>query len=70
MTRILDDLVTAHPCHAIHVRNRLGRIPVGETAIYVAVVSRQRADAFAVLDGFMERLKLDVPIWKTEAIPG
>ena len=69
MTRILDDLVTAHPCHAVHVRHRLGRIPVGETAIYVAVVSRQRADAFAVLDGFMERLKLDVPIWKTEAIP-
>jgi len=68
MTRILDALVTAHPCHAVHVRHRLGRIPVGETAIYIGVASRHRAEAFAVLSGFMDRLKLDVPIWKTDAI--
>lgn len=68
MTRILDELLTAHPCHAIHVRHRLGRIPVGETAIYIGVASRHRAEAFAVLSGFMDRLKLDVPIWKTDAL--
>lgn len=68
MTRILDALVTAHPCHGVHIRHRLGRIPVGETAIYIGVASRHRAEAFAVLAGFMERLKVDVPIWKTEAI--
>lgn len=69
MTRILDALVVAHPCHAVHVRHRLGRIPVGETAIYIGVASRHRAEAFAVLAGFMDRLKLDVPIWKTDALP-
>jgi molybdopterin synthase catalytic subunit len=69
MTRILDELLTAHPCLAVHVRHRIGRIPVGETAIYIGVVSRHRASAFAVLAGFMDRLKLDVPIWKTDAIP-
>ena len=69
ITRILDALVTAHPCHAVHVRHRLGRIPVGETAIYVGVASRHRAEAFAVLAGFMDRLKQDVPIWKTDALP-
>jgi molybdopterin synthase catalytic subunit len=69
MTRILDALVTAHPCHAVHVRHRIGRIPVGETAIYIGVASRHRAEAFAVLAGFMDRLKLDVPIWKTDVIP-
>lgn len=68
ITRILDALVTAHPCHAVHVRHRLGRIPVGETAIYIGVSSRHRAEAFAVLAGFMDRLKLDVPIWKTDAV--
>lgn len=68
MTRILDALVTAHPCHAVHVRHRLGRIPVGETAIYIGIVSRHRAEAFAVLAAFMDRLKHDVPIWKTEAV--
>ena len=69
ITRILDALVVAHPCHAIHVRHRLGRIPVGEAAIYIGVVSRHRAEAFTVLSGFMDRLKQDVPIWKTDAIP-
>lgn len=69
MTRILDELLAAHPCLAVHVRHRIGRIPVGETAIYIGVVSRHRASAFAVLAGFMDRLKLDVPIWKTDAIP-
>ncbi len=68
MTRILDALVTTHPCHAVHVRHRIGRIPVGETAIYIGVASRHRAEAFAVLSGFMDRLKQDVPIWKTDAI--
>lgn len=69
MARILDALVAAHPCHAVHVRHRIGRIPVGETAIYIGVASRHRAEAFAVLSGFMDRLKQDVPIWKTDALP-
>lgn len=69
ITRILDALVTAHPCHAVHVHHRLGRIPVGEAAIYVGVASRHRAEAFAVLAGFMDRLKQDVPIWKIDALP-
>lgn len=68
ITRIVDALVTAHPCLAVHIRHRLGPIPVGEAAIYVGVVSRHRAEAFAVLAGFMDRLKIDVPIWKTDVI--
>lgn len=69
ITRILDSLVIAHPCHGVQVRHRLGRIPVGEAAIYVGVASRHRAEAFAVLAGFMDRLKQDVPIWKTDVVP-
>lgn len=69
ITRILDDLATRHPCLGIHVRHRLGRIPVGECAIYIGVVSRHRTEAFAVLAAFMDRLKIDVPIWKTDLIP-
>jgi molybdopterin synthase catalytic subunit len=69
IARILDALVTAHPCHAVHVRHRLGHIPVGECAIYIGVASRHRAEAFAVLAGFIDRLKQDVPIWKTGVIP-
>jgi molybdopterin synthase catalytic subunit len=69
ITRILESLLAAHPCLAVHVRHRLGRVLVGEAAIYVAVAARHRAEAFAVLTGFMDRLKQDVPIWKTHALP-
>jgi molybdopterin synthase catalytic subunit len=69
ITRILDALVTAHPCLAVYVRHRLGRVPVGEAAIYIAVASRHRAEAFTVLASFMDRLKQDVPIWKTDSLP-
>jgi molybdopterin synthase catalytic subunit len=69
ITRILESLLAEHPCHAVHVHHRLGRVPVGEAAIYVAVAARHRAEAFAVLAGFMDRLKQDVPIWKTDALP-
>ncbi len=69
ITRIVDALVTAHPSLAVHIRHRIGPIKVGEAAIYVGVVSRHRAEAFAVLAGFMDRLKIDVPIWKIDVLP-
>jgi molybdopterin synthase catalytic subunit len=34
----------------------------------VRVTARHRAAAFAVLAGFMDRLKQDVPIWKIRAL--
>jgi molybdopterin synthase catalytic subunit len=33
------------------------------------VQARHRAEAFALLAAFMDRLKQDVPIWKTETLP-
>ncbi len=66
--RILDELGTRHPCVAATVVHRIGPVPVGEAAIYVGVTARHRAEAFAVLTGFMDRLKQDVPIWKTDIL--
>lgn len=70
MRRILDELGAAHPCHYVRVIHRLGVIPVGETAIEVLAASAHRAEAFALLAAFMDRLKQDVPIWKCRALPG
>lgn len=69
IARILQELAAAHPVHAVRVIHRLGDVPVGEAAIYVGVAARHRAEAFAVLAGFMDRLKQDVPIWKTDTLP-
>lgn len=64
MRRILESLAEKHPCLSARVIHRIGVIPVGETAIYVGITAKHRAEAFAMLAGFMDRLKQDVPIWK------
>jgi molybdopterin molybdotransferase len=70
MRRILEKLAVQHPCLAVKVIHRTGRIPVGATALYVGVAAAHRAEAIALLGGFMDRLKQDVPIWKRRALPG
>lgn len=66
IARIVAELTAARPVLGVRVVHRLGRVPVGEAAIYVGVASKHRAEAFALLTGFMDRLKQDVPIWKTD----
>ena len=69
MRRILAELAAVHPCIAARVQHRVGVIRVGEAAIHIAVQARHRAPAFALLAAFMDRLKQDVPIWKTDSLP-
>jgi molybdopterin synthase catalytic subunit len=68
MRHILDDIALRQPCLFARVIHRVGVIPVGEAAIYVGVAGRHRAEAFALLAEFMDRLKQDVPIWKRRAL--
>ncbi len=65
--RLLEENSKKNPCLAAKVIHRVGIIPVGETAIYVGIASRHRAEALALLGEFMNRLKQDVPIWKWRA---
>lgn len=68
MRRILVELASCHPCLSVRVIHRVGIVPVGESAIYAGIAARHRAEAFALLTEFMDRLKQDVPIWKRRAI--
>jgi len=70
MRRILSDLATRGPCLFARVIHRIGVVPAGEAAIYVGIGARHRAEAFALLTAFLDRLKKDVPIWKRRAITG
>jgi molybdopterin synthase catalytic subunit len=70
MRRILEVLAGQQPCLFARVVHRVGVVPVGETAIHVSIAARHRAEAFAMLTGFMDRLKQDVPIWKCRALAG
>ncbi|CAM3180681.1 molybdopterin synthase catalytic subunit [Rariglobus hedericola] len=69
MHRLLTELAATHPCHFVFVQHRTGTVPVGEAAIHIAVQAKHRAPAFALLAAFMDRLKQDVPIWKTDTLP-
>jgi molybdopterin synthase catalytic subunit len=52
----------------VHVTHRVGVVPAGEAAIHIVAVARHRDAAFAMVTGFMNRLKQDVPIWKRRAL--
>jgi len=67
--RLLTELAVVHPCLSVRVQHRIGVIPVGEAAIHIAVHAKHRAEAFALLAAFMDRLKQDVPIWKIDTLP-
>ncbi len=68
MHRLLSELAKAHQCLAVRVQHRTGIIRVGDAAIHIAVQAKHRAPAFALLAAFMDRLKQDVPIWKTDTL--
>ncbi len=46
--------------------HRLGRIPIGETAVAIAVGAPHRNAAFDACRWLIDTLKRDVPIWKRE----
>lgn len=50
-------------CAIIH---RLGAIAPGEASVAIATSAPHRRAAFAAAEWLMDRIKLDVPIWKCE----
>jgi molybdopterin synthase catalytic subunit len=64
LERIFDDLCVAHPCAVVLFIHRLGWVPVGETSLFVRVLSSHRGEALRFLAEAIDRLKADVPIWK------
>src|SRR5262245_57039036 len=47
------------------VRHRVGKVWAGEPAFIVAAAGRHRAEAFAACRAVVDRVKNDVPLWKT-----
>jgi molybdopterin synthase catalytic subunit len=66
MQQILEELSLIYPCTSVEVVHRFGHIPAGETSLWIRVHAPHRAEAFALLTHFIDRLKNDVPIWKTK----
>lgn len=64
---IIDELQQSHPCQVVWFMHRLGAVPVGEASLYVRVHSMHRQAAFQFAMALIDRMKADVPIWKSAA---
>ena len=62
--RIVEEIGQLEHCLYVRVIHRIGKVPVGDAAIHILVAAVHRAEAFAMLTAFMDRLKQEVPIWK------
>jgi molybdopterin synthase catalytic subunit len=64
LRRAISELAVAFPCEAVLFIHRLGWVSVGEPSMYLRVLSSHRKEAFMFALTLLDRLKLDVPIWK------
>ncbi|MCL4160901.1 UNVERIFIED_CONTAM: hypothetical protein GTU68_043021 [Idotea baltica] len=63
---IVNEALAKWPIQAALVIHRVGKIPVGETIVLVAVTSAHRHAAFDGANFIMDFLKSRAPFWKKE----
>lgn len=61
---VIDSLANSLDVTHIAAAHRVGPIPIGEAALVVAVGSSHRGDAFAACREIVDRIKLELPVWK------
>ncbi|MCC6661769.1 MAG: molybdenum cofactor biosynthesis protein MoaE [Phycisphaerales bacterium] len=62
------DMVRKHGLLTLHAEHSRGRVAVGECSFRLTIHAPHRKEALAAMDEFIDRLKRDVPIWKS-AVP-
>ena len=66
LERIVHEARGRWPGAGVAVVHRLGRIPLGEASVAIAVATPHRADAFAACRFVIEEIKQRLPVWKKE----
>jgi molybdopterin synthase catalytic subunit len=66
MDEICEDLKLKDGIVDVLMHHRTGIIASGEDIVYIAVATGHREELFPVLREAIERLKIEVPIWKKE----
>lgn len=59
------EVAALHGLLEIGVWHSRGRVPVGAVSFRLTVDAPHRKEALAAMDEFIERMKRDVPIWKS-----
>lgn len=63
---IAQELSAIHGVRHVVVAHRLGWVEVGQISFYLRVESAHRAEALRFCADYIDRLKQDVPIWKSD----
>lgn len=67
LLKIIGELKEEYGCDQVMFVHRLGEIKVGEMSLYLRVHAKHRAEAFGFCQKLIDRMKQDVPIWKSIA---
>ncbi|MEO7995308.1 MAG: molybdenum cofactor biosynthesis protein MoaE [bacterium] len=70
MEVLATHLLTTHDCLRLALVHRLGHLAIGDIAVAVAVSAVHRDTAFVACREGIDRLKLEIPIWKKERFAG
>lgn len=65
LAQLAEAVAQRHGLLSVRVEHSRGRVPVGQCSFRLQVASRHRKAALAAMDEFIDRMKADVPIWKT-----
>lgn len=66
ITQIATATVLEFSLKGVFIAHRLGRVPVGQASIVIAVSSVHRRESFAACEQILERIKQEAEIWKRE----
>jgi len=66
MEEIRKDMCKRSGIIEVSIHHVIDRLGVGEPSLYVAVLGAHRQEVFPVLSETVERVKMEVPIWKKE----
>lgn len=66
MTRLEQEARARWPLNEVAMVHRLGAVGLCEASVVIAVSSPHRNEAFEACRFLIDRLKKDVPIWKSE----
>jgi molybdopterin synthase catalytic subunit/molybdopterin converting factor small subunit len=70
MGEIAEDLGRRYELCAVAIHHRVGRVPIGEPSVVIAVSAPHRHDALAACRDAIDTLKETVPLWKKEVYEG
>jgi molybdopterin synthase catalytic subunit len=69
MTEIAEEIRQRWGIEHVAMTHRVGRLAIGEASVVIAVGTPHRKLAFEACEYAIDRLKVEVPIWKKEIGP-